>query len=201
LADAKERDVLRRLAGFTLVELVVAMAIVLILTVVAVPAMTTWMANARVQGIAEQLQNSVRLAQSEAMRRGRQTVLVLTNSTPGATATPASNGKNWYIQALPLLSGEAIGDTAAYVQGSAISSDTRTGITGPAVVCFNSIGRQVSNSATGLGSNCTAQTQTYAITVAGVTAVKTLNVTVSTGGQIRMCDTAKTLSSTSPDGC
>jgi type IV fimbrial biogenesis protein FimT len=163
--------------------------------------MSTWVANARVQGMGEQLQNSIRLAQSEAMRRGRQTAFVLTNATPAVRAAPASNGKNWYSQTLPLLSGESLSDSDAFIQGSALSAETRTTITGPAVVCFNSIGRQATNAATGLGSNCTAQAQTFAVTVAGVTSVKTLKVTVSIGGQVRLCDAARTLSTSAPDGC
>ena len=190
-----------RHAGFTLIEVLVTLVLVAILSTIAVPTMTVWVANARVQGVAEQLQNALRLTQSEAMRRGRQTVFVLTNATPAVAATPAANGSNWYLQSLPLLNGEAVSDSTAYIQGSSLNSDARATITGPAVTCFSSFGRQVSNTATGLGSNCTAQTQTYSVTAGSISGARNLKVTVSVGGQIRMCDAARTLSATTPDGC
>lgn len=192
--------------GFTLIELMVTMTVAVLLSLAAMPSLAVWIANAKVQSVAEQLQGSMRLAQAEAMRRGRQTVVVLTNGTPapgGTPATPATNGKNLYIQALPLLTGESLSSASAYVQGTVLSSETKAAITGPAVVCFNTIGRLVTNNAPGLDASntfkCSASAQTYAISSA--TGSRTLNVRVAVNGQIRLCDPAKTLSASVPDGC
>lgn len=189
--------------GLTLIELLVTLAVMATLLVAATPPLTAWMANAKVRSSAEQLQNSLRLAQSEALRRNRQTALALTNGTPSLTATAVANGRNWFIRALPKLAGETA-DDGWYVQGVSLPSGTRVSITGPGALCFNTIGRPVTNGSTGLGVNCSAPTNattptTYDLTVGGTT--RALRVQVFLGGQIRLCDPAKTLSSSVPDGC
>lgn len=189
--------------GLTALELLVALTVLGILTVVSMPALTAWMSNARVRSAGEQLQNSLRLAQSEALRRNRQTVLALTNQTPALTATPVANGRHWFVRALPALAGESAGDSH-YVHGVALPSQSSVALTGPALLCFNSIGRPVSNSSTGLGVSCSAPSSataplTYDITSGGAT--RPLRVQVFLGGKIRLCDPARTVSATTPDGC
>ena len=50
--------------GFTLIELLVTIALIAILLLLAVPALGTWSADARVRSTAESLQNALRLAQA-----------------------------------------------------------------------------------------------------------------------------------------
>src|SRR5205823_3812327 len=124
----------------------------------------------------------------------------LTNATPSITAAPLTNGSNWYVRALPLLgTTEDLSDASFYVQGGALSSHSVL-IEGPALVCFNSVGRQVANSATGLGADCGAPGD-VAYTVSRSGAERKLQVQVSSAGRARMCDPDKTLSSSTPDGC
>lgn len=189
--------------GLTALELLITVSLMLLLLATAIPSLTAWLANARVRSAAEQLQNSLRLAQSEALRRNRQTVLALTNATPALAATPAANGRNWYAQALPALGGETAND-GFYLHGSALPASMAITITGPALLCFNSIGRLVSNSATGLGQNCSAPTSATAPTTYDLTsnaASRPLRVQVFLGGQVRLCDPSRSLSSSAPDGC
>ena len=78
------------------------------------------------------------------------------------------------------------------------------GITGPALLCFNSIGRPVANSATGLGQTCSAPASATAPTtydLASPSASKALRVQVFLGGQVRLCDPSRSLSTSAPDGC
>lgn len=189
--------------GLTALELLISVSILVLLLATAMPPLTAWLANARVRSAAEQLQNSLRLAQSEALRRNRQTVLALTNATPALAATPAANGRNWYVQALPLLAGETA-DDSFYLHGSALPASMGIGITGPALLCFNSIGRPVANSATGLGQTCSAPASATAPTTYDLTnpsASKPLRVQVFLGGQVRLCDPSRSLSTSTPDGC
>ena len=198
----------RSLRGFTLVEISITLAIASILLFLAMPAFSGWVANAKVRTATETLQNAIRAAQTEAVRRGRQTAFVRTNADPAPGATAHAGGRNWYIQALPLFPGEVV-DTP-FVQGgsfggvaSGVTIDSGT----VAVVCFNSIGRLVANTAsvTGLSEDCpvpgaaSAYMWTYDATAPG--ANRTLEIQVGLAGNIRMCDKSRTLSTTHPDGC
>jgi len=184
--------------GVTLIELVVTLAVLGVLAVLVVPAFGAWIANARMRTVAESMQNGLRLAQQEAVRRNRQTVFALTNATPALTAAPAANGSNWFVRALPIVATETV-DPSFYVQGGGTTGQSVT-ISGPAIICFNSLGRPTANAATGLGSNCAAPADvTYDITRAS--ADRRLRVQVSFAGRVRMCDPDKTLSTGTPDGC
>jgi type IV fimbrial biogenesis protein FimT len=190
----------RRQRGFTLVELLVAIALLGILLALAAPSFATFQRNNQVRAVASGLQDGLRLAQTEAVRRNRQVVFFLTNGEPSASVNANAGGRNWAVRALPLIAGEA----TEFVRGGALS-DVASGvaIAGPTVICFNSSGRLVANAAPGVGtatctSNPIAPTKTYNITRSGA---RPLRVTAALGGQVRMCDPAKTLSATNPDGC
>ena len=189
----------RKHRGFSLIEVMVTLTLLGILLAAATPEFATWTANARVRTVAESLQNGLRLAQTEAVRRNRQTVFALTNETPAAGVTTTANGSNWFIQTLPLVAG----DPVAYVQGGTFATQSGVSIAGAALICFNSTGRQVNNSATGLGADCTAPASATAPTALDVSKVgsdRPMRIQVSLGGQIRMCDPAKSIV-TQPDGC
>ena len=188
-----------RLRGFTMIELMVTLTLLGLLLALAVPEFGTWTANARVRSVAESIQNALRLAQTEAVRRNRQTVFALTNETPAAGVALAVNGSNWFIQTLPLVAG----DPVAFVQGGTFAKQSGVTVAGAELVCFNSTGRQVTNTATGLGADCTAPATATTPTVLDITkpgADRAMRIQISLGGQIRMCDPAKSIA-TQPDGC
>lgn len=192
------------LRGLSLIELMVTLVILALLTAAAAPPLAQWAANAKLRGVAEELQNGLRFAQSEAVRSNRQAVLVLTNATPALDATPSANGSRWYVRLLTLLAGETAADTTHYLRGSTAAVQANIAVEGPAVLCFNSIGRPVANSATGLGSNCSAPASATAPTtykLSSVSGNQRLWIEVSLGGEVRMCDPDKTLSTSQPDGC
>lgn len=182
--------------GVTLIELIVTLALLAILVGLGAPAFGDWIRNNQVRAVAETLQNGVRNAQAESVRRSRQVVFSLTNDAPALGSAAVANGSRWAIHALPL----AVGGPIEFVQGGQLS-DVAGGVTivGPASICFNSLGRQAANPAPGVaGSACAVADVTYDLAVAG--ANRPLRVTVSRAGQIRLCDPAKTLA-TQPDGC
>jgi type IV fimbrial biogenesis protein FimT len=194
-------------SGFTLIEMVVAMTIFGILVALTVPTMRVWICNAKVRAVADALQNGVRLAQAESLRRSRQLVFSLTNSTTPQTGTfnAATNGNYWAIMTIPAMTDGT--ETAAFVESGVLSSTSaNVQVTGPAEICFNSVGRLVTNASTGVaGGSCTAPAVgvppqlAYVITVAG--ADHPLQVEVALGGQVHLCDPSQTLSSTNPYGC
>lgn len=189
--------------GFTLVELLVTLALMAILLAMATPMLTTWTANAQVRAVAEQLGNDLRLTQSEALRRNRQTVFALTNATPALNASATDDGSRWFAQALPLMAGETLADQH-FILASSNARQNKVSLTGPAVTCFNAIGRPTSNASTGLGQNCTAPTSATSpvqYVVSATRGNRPLRVSVFMGGQVRLCDPARSLASGAADGC
>jgi type IV fimbrial biogenesis protein FimT len=179
--------------GFTIIELVVTIALVAILLRLAIPSFTTWIRNTQMRSVAEALQNGIRSAQSEAVRRNRQVVFALTNDEPAIDASAVDNGRNWFIRTVPALAGEA----SEFVEGGSFADTSRgVAIAGAASICFNSQGRMVSNGDPAI--ECAAAATTYDVTQAG--AERRLRVTVAVGGQMRMCDPDKNIAN-APDGC
>jgi type IV fimbrial biogenesis protein FimT len=179
--------------GLTLVELVVAMALMIMLLFLAAPNFTTWINNTRVRTVAEVLQNGVRFAQAEAIRRNRSVVFYLTNAEPSLAAAAVANGPNWGSRTLSLFPA----DVPQFIKGGALS-DVAAGVTinGPAAVCFNSAGQQV----TVVAEGCAAAVATYDVARLPL-ADRSLRIVVSLGGRVRMCDPNKVLSATVPEGC
>lgn len=190
---------LKSLRGFSLIELMIAVVLLAILTLLAAPGLSTWMANNRVRASAEALQSSLRLAQAEAVHRNRQTVFALTPATPALAATPGENAPNWYLQTLPLSGSDETG--GRFLRGETVASTHAVSVTGPALICFNAFGRLVGNNLTGLGANCPAPSVVTRYELGARGADRPLRVEAHLGGKVRLCDPAKTLSETHPDGC
>jgi type IV fimbrial biogenesis protein FimT len=213
MGDESRADVLRRRAGhasgFTLVEVIVALAILAILLALAVPAMNRWISNVKVRAAADALQNGIRLAQSESLRRSRQVVFSLTNTTDRTTLqnsglTAVQNGSYWSLNTIPSMTDGS--ETNQFIEAGVLTTTTSgVTITGPAAICFNSVGRVAINGSTGItGATCALPTgnppvQSYQVALA--TSDRPLQVNVALGGQVHLCDPNKTLSATNPDGC
>src|SRR5205814_3204698 len=105
----------RASSGFTLVELLITITLLALLLGLAVPFFGGMIRNTRVRSVSEALQNGVRTAQAEAVRRNRQVVFFLTNAEPALNAPAAANGRFWAIQTVPQALDAS--ETAAFVQG------------------------------------------------------------------------------------
>ena len=193
----------RRIAGFTAVELMTAIAILAILLGLAVPSLTEWVRNNQVRAVANALQNGFRSARADALSRGQPVVLFLTDSKVNSSTSSFSakaNGKYWATLTMP---GLMVGETAALLN-SGMLSDVADGVTisGPSAVCFNSLGRMTANAAPGpSGATCALPTTaTESIDISMTGAKRRLRVLVSTGGTVRMCDRDKDITKY-PDGC
>ena len=75
-------------AGFTLVELMVAVAVFIILTVIAVPSFSTYLDKARVRGAADDVVNVLSLARQGAVKLDRN-----------VSVTTTGSGSSWCIGA------------------------------------------------------------------------------------------------------
>jgi type IV fimbrial biogenesis protein FimT len=193
---------LNKRQGFTLIELMVGLAILSLLLAAAAPAVTTWIANAKVRTVSDSLQVGLRVAQAEAARRYRQTVFFRTAS--GAcdnTATASATGNFWAVKTIALLPG----DEVEVVQcGALLETGNNITVTGPVPVCFSTAGRYSAVADPGIGGStaCTVDASGSAVfDISGTGSNRALSVRVSLAGSVRLCDKAKTFSASTPDGC
>ena len=191
-----------RSRGITLVELMVAVALLAILLKLAAPGFANWTSNARVRTVSDTLQNGARTAQAEAVRRNRQVVFFLTNDTACNTGIGSnSNGGRWQIRTVPLVAGDPV---VAVQCGTLADFGAGVSITGPQAICFNSAGRQVANANPGpTGAACTLAADGAAsqYDINSTTSTRPLRVLVALGGQVRQCDPGRVLGAGNPDGC
>jgi len=194
----------------------VTMTVFAILVALGVPAMNTWIKNNKVRTVTDSLQTGLRLAQAESLRRSRQVVFALTNSTtPTLIPLPAvAGGTSWAIWTLPSMT-NAADETPTFIQSgvltSAASSQVTIATTGNvSTVCFNSMGRLVNNASANViaitgGDACVQPTAgappvlTFNIALAG--ADRPLQVNLGLGGQVHMCDPNVAISDAHPEGC
>ena len=187
--------------GFSVIELMVTVTLLALLLGMAVPSFTTWIRNAQVRSVSDAMQTGLRLAQAEAVRRHRQVVFFRTSTEACTNATTAADGGAfWVVRTVPMFAGDAV-DTVQ----CGVLSDVAAGVTiaGATALCFNSGGRQVANADPGIGGTaCDLDASgTSRLDVSTTHADRPLRVLVTLGGSVRLCDPAKTLSSSHPDGC
>jgi type IV fimbrial biogenesis protein FimT len=207
------------LKGMSLVEILIAVAIVAILFAAAAPDFSSWMQNTKIRNAAEAMQNGLNLAKSEAVHRnavaqfvscGGSSWDVIASSSVANTNVCASGTATtgWSrVQARPAQNGSdnAVVNTAQSTIGfngmgrqtstTDIASATATPAP-PVAVDFN-----VSTSLAGAACFCPAGTCGYpsGITYSSTGKLRCLRVSVSSGGQVRMCDPA--LPASTPQGC
>jgi type IV fimbrial biogenesis protein FimT len=169
--------------GFSLIELIIVIAIVGILFAAALPNYRVWIQNTQTRTATESLQNGLRLAQVEAVRRNTPVDLVLTNATDLTTATPTAiaTGRSWVVRVADATAPQRLIQVKSFAEGT-----RNVTVAAPAgTISFSGLGRT------------TAGTGNIDLTNAGGT--RNLRLVVAPGGSIRMCDPA--LASSDAQGC
>ncbi len=198
--------------GFSLIELMVALAIMGMLVLLAMPSLFTWLTNIRIRNDGDSIITGLQTARAEAVRRNQSVSFwlvnlpdptVLTNSctlssTDGSwmvsVSSPvgycASNVNSTDITVNPagVLAGRAMGGDSAKVSVAAVQSD---GSTAGTFVTFNGFGRVASTSSI-------AKIDLKGI--GGGKVYRNLRVVISATGAVRMCDPLVT-STTDPRSC
>lgn len=185
--------------GFSLVELLVAVAIFGILALVGGPAFGTWIGNMKIRSTAESMQAGLNLARAEAVRRNMQVRFQLVTST-GNDCANSSTDANWVVSLEPAAGacGGAFLNDAFPVDDTTNNPDPKIiqmkaaregagGVTvaaGASTFLFNGLGRLVSAPAVVDVSFPTKG----ACKTASSGVMRCLRVVVTSGGQVRMCD-------------
>ncbi|MGV8934226.1 MAG: GspH/FimT family pseudopilin [Gallionellaceae bacterium] len=165
--------------GFSLIELMVAVAILAILLTAVLPSFKAWIQNAKIRTATESLKNGLQLARVEAIRRNQGVIfsLVGTDSTWSVDTIATAAASSVQIQS----------------RSSAEGSSTVTLIaTGGTTATFNGLGRTVGTGLTKIDVVNNILTSTE---------MKKLRILISSGGQIRSCDPDPSIPSTDTRSC
>lgn len=184
-------------SGFSLIELVVGMAILAMLMALGLPQYATFISNARLRTTAEGITNGLNTARAEAVKRNSRVELVFTNDDPIEglvnTLTASTTGANWVVRAwVPTTNSYDFVEGKLGAEGSG-----KTGVTGVTVTPVTAGIFDGTVAFTGFGALNSAQSISFQVTYPAAGACDTvatpgpmrcLNVNVSPGGQIRTCD-------------
>ncbi|MBL8541056.1 MAG: GspH/FimT family pseudopilin [Burkholderiales bacterium] len=186
--------------GFSLIELMVGLAVIAFVLMMGVPAFATFLQNQKLRDAATTALAAVSLARAEAIRLNANVEFLMTDTEPDVTnfaaATASTSGGNLLVRGNvynPATGQNELTMLEAKLrrEGSGQSADITTGVQFAATtgrVTFTPLGGttlaanevvQVTNPA---GGDCRS---------AGGT-MRCLNVLITRGGQIRLCDPAVT---------
>jgi type IV fimbrial biogenesis protein FimT len=154
--------------GFTLIELMIGIAVLGLLLMVGLPSIATFMQNTQIRTSAEALQGGLQLARAEALKRNVNVRFQLV-STLDSSCALSNSGANWVV---------SLGDPSAAC--NAVPSETA----GPRIL-------QKRSSAEG-SPNAAVSNPGGGACAAAAGQMRCLRVTINSGGTMRMCDPAVT---------
>lgn len=207
LGHQERRRVLGRLRlqrGVTLIELAIGIAIVAILTVLALPNFTAWMQNSQIRVAADAIQNGISIARAEAIRRNTSVRFQFTDTADNSCAISVT-GKNWVVSLDDPSGacGSAASDTTAprLIQMRSASQGTPNAVVtaDQSAIVFTGLGRVNPVPAANITIKVTNPTGGACAVTGTPGPIHCLWVIVSTGGQVRMCDPFFALPD--PQGC
>ena len=181
-----------RQRGFTLIELMVTIAVIALILLTAMPSVASWLDNTRIRNVADSLHSGLQIARAEAVRRNQSVSFWLVGlNNPEALAndcTLSSNSGAWVVSVNSpaghcadapsvklspmLVTGRALGDGTASVSVAAVQAD---GASSAEAVTFDGFGRVTNTDAIGR------------IDVTGTSSNVNLRLTVSSVGMVRVC--------------
>ena len=182
----------RARAGFSIIELMIALVVVGVLLTLGMPQWTTFLQNTKIKNAAEMTLTGLNLARVEAMRRNSSVRFSLVNNLTSGCA-PAANSLSWVVSASDPTGAcdAAPSDTTAprIVQtrsGAEGTAGVQIATTGGAVVTFNGLGRATAGSITQIDLSSGSGVCEHVDPANGT--VRCLRVLISAGGQAKLCD-------------
>jgi len=149
-------------------------AIIGLLTIAGVPSLVTWIGNTRVRSAADDLQNGMRLAQVEAVRRNAAVTLMLVDDP--AVLRAVATGVNW-----------AVVDSAGRLIQARAGQASNLVVQRPLLADGSAFGGSITFDGLGL-SDLPAP---ISFQFSTRSSDHPLQVTVTPAGRVRMCDPAR----------
>lgn len=174
--------------GFSIIELVIAMAIMGVLLSLGLPAFSTYVENTRLRSVVETFLTAMESAKGTAATQNSQVEVLLTSANTAAsllTAEASTTGEGWMVRTA---------DRARFIEGRSLIEGARGNQ--PTIVVTGTVG---SVTFTPLGGTTLAAMAIFSFTnptagacVSGAPAgpIRCLNVQVSPTGRVKMCDPA-----------
>ena len=177
--------------GFTLVELMIGVAVLAVLMGLAVPSFQNWMLNTQIYNAAEAVQNGLVKARAEAIHHNTNVAFTLTD--------PAATDTSWSIDMVVPISGVPPNiETRLGNQGS--QKVTRSVLpVGATTITYNNLGGVVGNLPVVVAGVATTPATLTEVDLNAAGGNQSLRVTISVGGSTKMCNPK--LPSTNPRGC
>ncbi|MEO8386328.1 MAG: GspH/FimT family pseudopilin [Betaproteobacteria bacterium] len=185
--------------GFSMVELLIGIAIVSVLLAVGLPQFSTYLQNSQIRSGSESMLAGLQAARTEAVRRNTSMRFQLTSSVD-STCALSTTGKSWVVSqrdpsglcdVAPTADG-AVADPAnpeiRQKRSGAESSTNLVVVADQSAIVFNSLGQQTPAATVNL--NLSNPTGGDCKTSTGSEPMRCMRIVVSPGGQIRMCDPA-----------
>lgn len=161
---------MKQSAGFSLIELMVIVAIVGVLAVIGLPSYNTWVQNSRVRNGAESILDGLQLARSEALARNATIDFVLTDAATSWSLGCLNVSATCPAAIQSRSSNEGSGSTSATLNNASVANTVR----------FNGLGTLVNAGG--------AMTIDVDSTVLSAADSRELRIQISTGGSVRLCD-------------
>ncbi|MBS0325151.1 MAG: GspH/FimT family pseudopilin [Proteobacteria bacterium] len=179
----------RRHRGFTLVELMVVLAIIAILLILGTPLFSTFVANSRIRTAAEVFANALSQARIEAIKRNEPVEFLMSSGWLVCTVADSAAGNCAQGNAAVLFQGAGKEGTSEVTVTATPSGATR--------ITFDQLGNIIAVSPI---DSSAALTQVD-IDVPGGSSVNStpLRVLIETGGGVHLCNPA--VSSPNPEAC
>ena len=181
--------------GFTLVELMIGIALLAIVLAIGGPSFATWLQNTQIRNMSEAVKDGLQLARAEAVRRNSRVRFQLVDGLTNGCALSTS-GSSWVVSmdsAVGACASTNMADDAAPAAPRIVQ--TRSGGDGSrnAVVAadqssieFNGLGRIATVPGADIAINVTNPSGGACAASSGP--MRCLRIVVTAGGQIRMCD-------------
>ena len=193
--------------GFTIVELMIGVALLAIVLAIGGPSFSTWMQNLQIRNMSEAMQNGLQLARAEAVRRNAQVRFQLVNSLAAGCALSTA-GPNWIVSmdsAVGDCASTNMADAAApaaprVIQSRSSGEGSRNAIVAASQssIVFNGLGRVTPAPLADITINVTNPSGGACSSASGP--MRCLRLVVGAGGQVRMCDPRTSFNGTS-EGC